>query len=86
MPVYPDESREWKPAKGRRLLCFSDSRREAARLGPLLSRQHEIQLIRAAIANTVRETQPPTIDYINRQIGRCEEDMDDCISSRARPA
>ena len=77
MPVYPDESREWKPAKGRRLLCFSDSRREAARLGPLLSRQHEIQLIRAAIANTVRETQPPTIDYINRQIGRCEEDMND---------
>jgi hypothetical protein len=77
MPVYPDESREWKPGQGRRLLCFSDSRREAARLGPLLSRQHETQLIRAAIANTVRDTQPPTIDYINRQIRRCEEDMED---------
>lgn len=75
--MYPDENREWKPGKGRRLLCFSDSRREAARLGPLLSRQHEIQLIRAAIANTVRETQPPTTDYVNRQIRRCEEDMDD---------
>ena len=33
MPVYPDASREWKPGRGRRLLCFSDSRREAARLG-----------------------------------------------------
>ena len=77
MPVYPDESREWKPGKGRRLLCFSDSRREAARLGPLLSRQHEIQLIRAAIANVVRETQPPTVDYVKRQIRRCEEDMED---------
>ena len=77
MPAYPDESREWKPGKGRRLLCFSDSRREAARLGPLLSRQHEIQLIRAAIANTVRETQPPTTDYVNRQIRRCDEDAED---------
>ena len=77
MPVYPDGSREWKPAKGRRLLCFSDSRREAARLGPLLSRQHEIQLVRAAIANTVRATLPPTVDYIIRQISRCEVDMED---------
>jgi DEAD/DEAH box helicase domain-containing protein len=77
MPSYPDESREWKPAKGRRLLCFSDSRREAARLGPLLSRQHETQLIRAAIANTVRDTQPPTVEYVNRQIRRCEEDAND---------
>ena len=77
MPSYPDESREWKPAKGRRLLCFSDSRREAARLGPLLSRQHETQLIRAAIANTVRDTQPPTVEYVNRQIRRCDEDAND---------
>ena len=77
MPAYPDESREWKPGKGRRLLCFSDSRREAARLQALLSRQHEIQLIRAAIANTVREAQPPTTDYVNRRIRRCEEDAGD---------
>jgi DEAD/DEAH box helicase domain-containing protein len=77
MPAYPDQSRAYKPARGRRLLCFSDSRREAARLGPLLSRQHEIQLIRAAITNTVRQTQPPTAEYIARQIGRCEDDIAD---------
>ncbi len=55
LPPYQDASRHWKPAQGRRLLCFSDSRRAAARLGPLLTRQHEIALIRAAIARTARE-------------------------------
>lgn len=77
MPVYPDISRDWKPAQGRRLLCFSDSRREAARLGPLLSRQHEVQLIRAAVADTVRSAAPPTIEYITRQLNRCEDDVAD---------
>lgn len=75
MPVYPDGTRDWKPAQGRRLLCFSDSRREAARLGPLLSRQHEVQLIRAAIADTVRKAAPPTTEYFTRQIHRCEDDI-----------
>ena len=53
MPEYPDVSREWKPGGGRRLLCFSDSRREAARLGPLLTAQHETWVIRAAIAKAI---------------------------------
>ena len=53
MPVYPDVSRDWKPGQGRRLLCFSDSRREAARLGPLLTSQHETWVIRSAMANTL---------------------------------
>src|SRR5438105_2218887 len=35
--------------RGRRMLVFSDSRQGAARLGPRLTRQHEIQLVRAAI-------------------------------------
>ena len=39
----------WLPARGRRLLAFSDSRQEAARLGPRLTRQHEIQMIRSAM-------------------------------------
>jgi len=55
MSVFPDDSRHWKPANGRRLLCFSDSRREAARLGPQLTRQHERLLIRAAIADAAKE-------------------------------
>jgi len=77
MPVYPDDTRDWKPAQGRRLLCFSDSRREAARLGPLLSRQHEVQLIRGAIADTVLKAAPPSVEYITRQLERCEIDIAD---------
>ena len=51
LPEFPAElsSNDWLPARGRRLLAFSDSRREAARLGPLLTSQHEQQLVRAAI-------------------------------------
>lgn len=74
MPTYPDATREWKPAKGRRLLCFSDSRREAARLGPLLSGQHETWVIRAAIVNTLPTYQAPSPAYLRRQIERYEGD------------
>jgi len=49
MPEFPEENRVWKPARGRRLLVFSDSRAEAARLGPRLTRQHELQVFRAAV-------------------------------------
>jgi DEAD/DEAH box helicase domain-containing protein len=77
MPVYPDISRDWKPGKGRRLLCFSDSRREAARLGPLLTSQHETWVVRSAIANTLATYKSTSADYINRQIQRYEADADD---------
>ncbi len=49
LPEFPDDSRNWKPAHGRRLLVFSDSRAEAARLGPRLTRQHEVQIFRSAV-------------------------------------
>ena len=77
MSVYPDASREWKPAKGRRLLCFSDSRREAARLGPLLSTQHDTWVIRSAIVNTLATFRAPSPVYLNRQIQRYEADLRD---------
>jgi len=77
MPVYPDISRDWKPGKGRRLLCFSDSRREAARLGPLLTSQHETWVIRSAIANTLLTHKATSATYINRQILRYETDAGD---------
>ena len=54
MPEYPDESEAWKPARGRRLLVFSDSRAEAARLGPRLTRQHELQVFRAAVVERLQ--------------------------------
>ena len=83
MPVYPDPSRDWKPGKGRRLLCFSDSRREAARLGPLLTSQHETWVIRSAIAKTLATYKPPSSAYMNRQIERYEADAVDLSLSRA---
>ena len=55
MPEYPEENRVWKPARGRRLLVFSDSRAEAARLGPRLTRQHEVQVFRAAVVERLQE-------------------------------
>jgi len=83
MPVYPDPSRDWKPGKGRRLLCFSDSRREAARLGPLLTSQHETWVIRSAIANTLATYKPASAAYIKRQIQRYEADAADPTLARA---
>jgi DEAD/DEAH box helicase domain-containing protein len=50
LPPFPGESSAWLPAGGRRMLAFSDSRKEAARLGPRLTRQHETQLLRALLA------------------------------------
>ncbi len=52
LPEFPGPQRDWLPGRGRRLLTFSDSRREAARLGPLLSQQHEKRLVRAAWIRT----------------------------------
>jgi hypothetical protein len=49
LPEYPSSNKSCLPARGRRILAFSDSRQEAARLGPRLTRQHEMQLVRAAL-------------------------------------
>ncbi len=54
MPEYPDDNKAWKPARGRRLLVFSDSRAEAARLGPRLTRQHELQVFRASVVERLQ--------------------------------
>lgn len=50
LPPYAGTVHVPRPAEGRRLLAFSDSRHQAASLGPRLTRQHEVQVIRAAIA------------------------------------
>jgi len=54
MPEIDKEINIFLPAKGRRLLTFSDSRSEAARLGPLLTTQHETQLFRRVIMETIQ--------------------------------
>jgi DEAD/DEAH box helicase domain-containing protein len=50
LPEYPGPNNAIRPAAGRRMLAFSDSRQEAARLGPRLTHQHEMQLVRATLA------------------------------------
>lgn len=54
MPEIDKEINIFLPAKGRRLLTFSDSRSEAARLGPLLTLQHETQLFRRILVETIQ--------------------------------
>jgi superfamily II DNA or RNA helicase len=54
IPELPTPNNQWLPARGRRLLAFSDSRQEAARLGPRLTIQHQVQLVRVAVVDTVR--------------------------------
>ena len=81
MPEFPASkagSNAWLPAAGRRLLAFSDSRREAARLGILLTNQHEQQLVRSAILNVVEDS--PMLDegalrLILRLIGQAEHEL-----------
>ncbi len=55
MPPWPGADRAWRPADGRRLIAFSDSRPSAARLGPTLTATHEVQMGRAMIADTLRQ-------------------------------
>jgi len=56
LPELPEPNNLWLPARGRRMLAFSDSRTEAARLGPRLRLQHETQLFRAALTRCVEKT------------------------------
>ncbi len=71
LPPFPAASNAWMPARGRRLLAFSDSRTEAARLGPRLTRQHELQLFRALLAQTLaRNTaaDPDNLAYLHERL------------------
>jgi len=80
-PPHPDIL----PAKGRRLLVFSDSRREAARLGPVLTSQHEIQVARAALLDAVEnapQTDQENIDSLQRELDSKREE----VSGSSSPA
>ena len=73
LPEFPSERSVYLPAHGRRLLAFSDSRGEAARLGPQLARQHTGQLIRAAVVNTLSQREPydeATLDDLREDLAR----------------
>jgi DEAD/DEAH box helicase domain-containing protein len=79
MPVSASIARSWLPARGRRLLIFSDSRREAARLGPLLTRNHEIQLARALVSGLLAKqaADQRSINRLKRDVKRLGADLED---------
>lgn len=62
--------RSMLPAGGRQLLAFSDSRRQAARLGPHLTYQHELLLGRVVMTRLLSEE--PDIADICREISELE--------------
>ena len=82
LPEYPSPEAALRPARGRRLLAFSDSRSEAARLGPRLTLQHEIQVARAAIARFV-EGGGSAADAA--RVGDLIEDVENLKRKLARP-
>jgi len=80
LPPYPSPSggNVWLPGRGRRMLAFSDSRQEAARLGPRLTRQHETQLIRAAIIQSMGQNvaaDDAVMDDLKLEIERLEAEL-----------
>ncbi|MBI3303574.1 MAG: DEAD/DEAH box helicase [Deltaproteobacteria bacterium] len=78
LPEFPSTSNLWLPARGRRMLAFSDSRQEAARLGPRLTRQHETQLLRSAIVNSLSQNlaaDEETVAMVRRMLGQVEEQL-----------
>lgn len=78
MPPMPSGDRAWKPAGGRRLLAFSDSRQSAARLGPALTATHERQMCRSIIAATLLEERNSgrILARIRLEIRRAQEDLE----------
>ena len=78
LPPYPAAYNRWLPAQGRRLLVFSDSRQAAARLGPRLTRQHEIQLYRAALLECMKNMplgEPEIIQDLQNLITRLDKEL-----------
>jgi hypothetical protein len=75
MPEHPSGGRAYLPARGRRLLTFTDSRQDAARLGPRLTNQHEVQLIRAAMSRVVHglERDDATDEYLRARVADLEK-------------
>ena len=78
MPPERDHERARAlPARGRRLLVFSDSRREAARLGPALTWAHEVQMVRAEILRLMdavsMDDSAATLKYIESEISRLQD-------------
>jgi len=76
----------WLPAGGRRMLTFSDSRAEAARLGPRLTQQHETQIVRSALARMLADAKADDEDiaFFREKLADVERDLTRPVSERVR--
>lgn len=74
----------WLPARGRRLLAFSDSRSSAAKLGPSLTRQHNRQVIRALIVRESPEIERDLIVLLETEISETREKLVAAVSHAVR--
>lgn len=75
MPDHPSPLTDHLPARGRRLLAFSDSRREAASLGPVLQELHERRMLRSLLEAFVREHEPD-LAKLERRVEKLAGDPD----------
>jgi hypothetical protein len=77
LPALATNSKDLLPANGRRLLAFSDSRQEAARLGPRLTRQHEAQLAKASLIEALGKTQvtQELLNYHEKKIHELQNEL-----------
>lgn len=87
LPPYPAAHHDCLPAQGRRMLAFSDSRTEAARLGPRLTRQHETQLVRAVLSRALAETpvaDAAVLEDLQNEISVLEERLQEATLTAAQ--
>ena len=77
LPPLGTADQNWKPARGRRLLTFSDSRAEAARLGARFTEQHAQFIFRTAVWNAIQKGEigagPEAIKALDEDIKRFEQ-------------
>ena len=81
-PDFPHLSKDFKPGKGKRLLCFSDSRGEAARLGPEIMVKHDQQLLRCILADVFSKS-----EFLNKKVKikeLCNIGSDDCLAKNSQ--
>jgi DEAD/DEAH box helicase domain-containing protein len=72
LPELSSDVRASLPARGRRLLAFTDGRQGAARLGPRLTNQHEMQMLRTALVRALPTDDPAEANVWRSLIAQLE--------------
>ncbi len=79
LPELPSKSNQWLPARGRRLLVFSDSRTKAAYLGSKLTEQHELYLFRSCVLRAMdkltKSASKELQEHYQSKLLKAEEDL-----------